>query len=165
VNGRWWRNFGALFSPGFAAVAFYRLDRAAYLSLGSAWPAVRLGLCPLIALIRPWVGSCEIHYQADIGPGFLVLHPSLGVVVSGQATVGSRLTLTGGNCLGMRGHPSAPSFVIGSDVDMGANSTVLGPLVMGDDVRVGAGAVVLDDVPSGSSVVGVPARVVGTLAD
>jgi serine acetyltransferase len=159
VNGRWWRNFGALFSPGFAAVAFYRLDRAAYLALGRGWPAARLALSPLLAVIRPWVGSCEIHYKADIGPGLLVLHPSLGVVVSGRAVVGSKLTLTGGNCLGMVDQSSDP-LVIGSRVDFGANATVLGPLVMGDDVQVGAGAVVLADVPNGCTAVGVPARVV-----
>jgi serine acetyltransferase len=158
VNGRWWRNFGAIFSPGFAAVAFYRLDRAAYLALGSRWPVLRLLLSPLIALVRPWVGSCEIHYRAEIGPGLLVLHPTLGVVVSGQAIAGPRLTLTGGNCLGMRGQADN-RLVIGARVDFGANSTALGPLAIGDDVRVGAGAVVVDDVASGSSVAGVPARV------
>jgi serine acetyltransferase len=164
VNGRWWRNFGALFSPGFAAVAFYRIDRAAFLALGRSWPGVRLALSPLIALVRPWLGSCEIHYRADIGPGLLILHPDLGIVVSGYATIGTRLTLTGGNCLGMDDRSPGSRLVIGSGVDLGANTTVLGPLVIGDDVRVGAGSVVVADLPSGSTAVGVPARVVSERA-
>jgi hypothetical protein len=32
--------------------------------------------------LRPWTGRCEIHYQADIGRGLRVLHPTLGVVIS-----------------------------------------------------------------------------------
>jgi serine O-acetyltransferase len=164
VNGRWWRHLSALSSPGFAAVAFYRFDRAAYLALGRSWPAVRVLMSPFIALLRPWLGGCEIHYRADIGPGLLILHPTLGAVVSRHAVVGSRLTLTGGNCLGMREVSEGDSLVIGSDVDLGANATVLGPAMIGSRVRVGAGAVVIGDVPEGSSVVGVPARAAGAEA-
>jgi len=34
-------------------------------------------------------------------------------------------------------------------------------VIVGDDARVGANAVVLDDVPAGTTAVGMPARVVG----
>jgi len=36
-----------------------------------------------------------------------------------------------------------------------------GGVIVGDDARVGANAVVLDDVPAGTTAVGMPARVVG----
>jgi len=39
---------------------------------------------------------------------------------------------------------------------------VLGPITVGDNVRIGANAVVIDDVPSGATVVGAPARIVHT---
>ena len=87
VSGRWYRILGLPFSHAFAAVALYRVQRGCWLSLGGAWPAVRILLTPLLALIRPWTSS-EIHYKVDIGPGLLILHPSMGVVVSGYAVAG-----------------------------------------------------------------------------
>jgi serine acetyltransferase len=35
-------------------------------------------------------------------------------------------------------------------------------ITVGDDVRIGANSVVIDDVPSGATVVGAPARIVHT---
>ncbi len=43
---------------------------------------------------------------------------------------------------------------------IGAGAKVLGPLVIGDNSRIAAGAVVLSDIPSNSTAVGVPAKVV-----
>ncbi len=51
--------------------------------------------------------------------------------------------------------------VIGRDVWIGANAVVLPGVRLEDGVVVGAGAVVTRDVPAGSVVMGVPARVVG----
>ncbi len=50
--------------------------------------------------------------------------------------------------------------IIGDRVFIGTGVKILGPITIGDDVRIGANAVVIDDVPSGSTVVGVPARIV-----
>ncbi|SHE24984.1 maltose/galactoside acetyltransferase [Actinomyces glycerinitolerans] len=54
---------------------------------------------------------------------------------------------------------------IGDDVWLGGNVTVLPGVTIGDNVVVAAGAVVTKDVPSGSVVAGVPARIVRTLGD
>ncbi|MCL6612493.1 MAG: acyltransferase [Peptococcaceae bacterium] len=50
--------------------------------------------------------------------------------------------------------------VIGRDVMIGANSTILPGVSIGDGAVVGAGALVNRDVPPGVMVAGVPARVV-----
>lgn len=50
--------------------------------------------------------------------------------------------------------------IIGRDVMIGANSTILPGVIIGDGAVVGAGALVSRDVPPGVMVVGVPARVV-----
>ena len=47
---------------------------------------------------------------------------------------------------------------------MGTGASVLGNIVLGDNVKVGAGSVVIHSVPEGSTVVGIPARVVRGLA-
>ena len=49
-------------------------------------------------------------------------------------------------------------MTIGNDVWIGANAVVMPGITIGDDVIVGAGAVVTHDVPSHTTVAGVPAR-------
>lgn len=51
---------------------------------------------------------------------------------------------------------------IGNRVFIGANSTILMNVHVGDDVIIGAGSLVNKDVPDGSVVAGVPARVICT---
>ena len=43
---------------------------------------------------------------------------------------------------------------------MGAGAKVLGDIIIADHVRIGAGSVVIEDVPSHSTVVGIPGRIV-----
>ena len=159
TNGKWWRLVGLIFSPGFHAVALYRMDRFFYLAFGKFWKLARLLLSPLFFLLRPWIKGCEIHYAASIGPGMLILHPSLGVVVSPYAAIGSHCTFTGGNCVGVRdGARSGGQIAMGDYVLLGVNAVVLGPSRMGSRVTIGAGSVSLHDVPDGAVVGGVPAR-------
>ena len=50
--------------------------------------------------------------------------------------------------------------IIGNDVFIGVNVTVLDGVKIGDGAVIGAGAVVVDDIPSYAIAVGVPAKVV-----
>ena len=155
LNGnKVWRWGGVWFTDTFWATASYRLSRSAYLALGPGWPALRIALSPALYALRPWSGRCEIHYRADIGRGLRVLHPTLGVVVSGKTVAGENLILVGGNCIGSRKTLEEGEIQIGHNVTLGANAVVLGPVMVGDGVRVGAGAVVVRDVPDGEVVVG-----------
>lgn len=52
------------------------------------------------------------------------------------------------------------NVIIGRDVVIGANSTILPGVYIGDGAVVGAGSLVNRDVPPGTMVAGVPARVV-----
>lgn len=49
---------------------------------------------------------------------------------------------------------------VGNHVIIGAGAKVLGDIIIADYVRIGAGSVVIEDVPSHSTVVGVPGRIV-----
>lgn len=101
------------------------------------------------------VFGCDIAWQADIGPGLILFHPT-GVVVGPSCRVGPRAALMHGVTLG-----STPegSPTIGANVFLGPGACVLGAVTVGDDVIVGANAVVVDDVESATVVGGVPARV------
>ena len=89
------------FQHTFIVVLNYRINRFLYLLLGEAWSAIRTILAPLLFLLRPWGGGCDIHYKADIGPGFHILHPGFGVVISAKTRAGKNLLLVGGNCIGV----------------------------------------------------------------
>jgi len=54
-------------------------------------------------------------------------------------------------------------IMIGNDVWIGGNVTVIGGVHIGNNVVVGAGAVVTKDVPDNMVVAGVPARIIETL--
>lgn len=56
-------------------------------------------------------------------------------------------------------------IVIGNNVFIGANSILLGPVKIGDNCVIAAGAIVNKNIPSGSVVGGVPAKVIGSFDD
>lgn len=152
TRGKPWRWTNIWFSDVWWATASYRFSRTAYLALGRGWPAMRVVLGPALFALRPWAGRCEIHYQADIGRGLRVLHPTLGAVVSGKTVAGEYLVLVGGNCIGGRKALDHGAIRIGDNVLLGANACVMGPCQIGDDVRIGAGAIVVKDTDPGVTV-------------
>jgi serine O-acetyltransferase len=147
-GGRWWRWGSIWFNESFHVVATYRLERSAYLALGDAWPVARVALGPMMFALRPWASRCDIHYRAQIGAGLRVLHPALGVVISGSAITGERLILVGGNCIGLQ---RAGTIRIGDDVTLGANACVIGPVTIGAGAKLGANALVTRDVGDGET--------------
>ena len=53
--------------------------------------------------------------------------------------------------------------VIGDNVSLGANVTIIGPVHIGNNVTVGAGSLVVKDIPDNCVVGGNPARILYTL--
>jgi serine O-acetyltransferase len=102
----------------------------------------------------------EIHPGAKIGPGVFIDHGS-GVVIGETSEIGEGCVLYQGVTLGGIGkkrqkrHPT-----LGKNVVVGAGAKLLGNIKIGDNAKIGAGSVVVKDVPSSSTVVGVPGRVV-----
>ena len=102
----------------------------------------------------------EIHPGATIGENFFVDHGH-GVVIGETAIIGDNVTLYQQVTLGGTGKEQGKRHpTVGNNVMIGAGAKVLGSINIGDDVKVGAGSVVVSDVPSGTTVVGVPARIV-----
>lgn len=139
--------------PGIHALLGYRLGHWLW---GRRW---RFSARFVSHLFR-WFSGIEIHPGATIGEGFFIDH-GMGVVIGETTEVGDNVTIYHGVTLGGtswqqgKRHPT-----LGDNVVVGAGAKVLGPITIGHDVKVGSNAVVVKDVPSGSTVVGVPGRVV-----
>jgi serine O-acetyltransferase len=142
--------------PGFHAIVMHRVAH----SLG------HLGIPVLprwLSHVNRFLTGIEIHPAAEIGPGFFIDH-GMGVVIGETTQIGSNVTLYQSVTLGGTGkevgkrHPT-----IGSNVVVSVGAKVLGAIEIGDHVKIGAGSVVLTSVPSHSTVVGVPGRVVATV--
>lgn len=126
---------------------------------GGIYRIVRLLLFPLLEMIKS-LSNIDINYSANIGPGILILHSSLGIVISGKATIGHSLTLVGGNVIGIENtRTKKEKFIIGNNVSLGANAVIIGPVKIGDNVKIGAQACVVKNAPSDCTLVGSPARI------
>ena len=102
------------------------------------------------------VTGADIPLGCRIGGGLLLPHPN-GVVIHPGAVVGPNCLILQQVTLGVtRG--GAPR--LGGHVDLGAGAKVLGSITIGDHACVGANAVVLTNVKAGTTVAGVPARVI-----
>ena len=141
--------------PGVHAVVVHRLSHA-------CWQAGFRWLARFIAYLSRWWTGIEIHPGAQIGRRFFIDH-GMGVVIGETAIIGDDCTLYHGVTLGgttwQKGkrHPTLRNGVV-----IGAGAKVLGPIEIGDGARVGSNSVVLKPVSPGTTVVGIPAHIIGT---
>lgn len=64
-----------------------------------------------------------------------------------------------------RGNTIPRPIVIGKNVWIGANATILGGVTIGDNAIIGAGSIVNKDVPADMVVAGTPAKVIKSIYD
>ena len=141
----------------FWGIFIYRIERSLYLLFPKIYGIIRVPFIPIFNLIQSY-SNIDIHYKADIKGGLLVLHPSVGIVISGQAKIGKNLTLTGGNVIGVKRKTKKNEFKIGDNCTFGANATLIGPLVIANNISIGASACVTKSCLIEKSIlVGVPA--------
>jgi sugar O-acyltransferase (sialic acid O-acetyltransferase NeuD family) len=110
--------------------------------------------------------DARVSPSSRLGVGALV-YP--GVVICARATVGDHVTLlsntvinhdtrVGAFSIAASGVNVSGAVTVGECCYLGAGSTVIQGVSIGQGTMVGAGSVVVRDVPAGSTVVGVPAR-------
>ncbi|MBK5251029.1 MAG: serine O-acetyltransferase [Peptostreptococcaceae bacterium] len=113
-----------------------------------------------LSQISRFLTGIEIHPGAKIKENLFIDH-GMGVVIGETAEIGRNVTIYQGVTLGGTGKDTGKRHpTIGNDVMISAGARVLGPLKIGDRSKIGAGSVVLKDIPSDSTAVGIPARVV-----
>lgn len=111
----------------------------------------------------------EFPPQAEVGPGLIVEHRGFGLVVSGQAAIGSHVTLFHGVTLGRADvAPYNDDFVgikVGDNAVIGAGAKILGgsgSLSIHNGCVIGANSVLLRSTTGENEVwAGAPARRVG----
>ena len=139
--------------PGFHAM---RIHHASHW----LWNRNLRFLARFLSHISRFLTGIEIHPGARIGDGFFIDH-GMGVVIGETAEIGKNVTMYHGVTLGGtswkkgKRHPT-----IGDNVIIGANAAILGPIRVGENSKIGSGSVVNKEVPSHSTVVGIPGRVV-----
>jgi serine O-acetyltransferase len=107
------------------------------------------------------VFQVDIHPAARIGYGVMFDHAT-GIVVGETCVIENDVSILQSVTLGGTGkecgdrHPK-----IREGVMIAAGAKIFGNIEIGKGAKVGGGSVVLDDVPAHTTVVGVPAKVVG----
>ncbi len=147
-----------LLEPGFWAVAVHRFGnwrmqlqpRALRLPFSAAYKLVHQSV--------QWSFGIQLDYTVELGRRVRIWHH--GGIVLNARRIGDDVQLRHGTTLGvMRTSEPLGKPTIESGVDIGCGAVVLGEVRVGAGSVVGANAVVIRDVPAGSVVVGVPARI------
>jgi serine O-acetyltransferase len=139
---------------GYHALATHRLAHR-------LWHEGRQGLAKWLQSRSSEVFQTDIHPAARIGQGVFLDHAT-AIVIGETAVVDDDVSILQSVTLGGTGkecgdrHPKIRRGVL-----IGAGAIILGNIEVGENARVGAGSVVLAPVPAGTTVAGVPAKVVG----
>ncbi|MDG2186819.1 MAG: serine O-acetyltransferase [Hyphomicrobiales bacterium] len=142
-----------IYFKGFQALQTHRL--ANWL-----WTNNRNEFAYYLQSISSRIFSVDIHPAAKFGRGIFIDHAT-GIVIGETAEVDDNVSMLHDVTLGGTGkkcgdrHPKIKSGVL-----IGAGAKILGNIDIGVSARIAAGSVVLHDVPDGTTVAGVPAKVI-----
>ena len=157
-----WRNDPAINSkmelftnyPGVWAIIHYRIANRLY---KKGWIRIARFLMGLTQIIT----NVDIHPGATIGRRVFIDH-AFGVVIGETAVLEDDVLIYQGVTLGgvnldkgVKRHPTIKQGAV-----IGGGAKVLGDITIGVNSRIGANSVVVKDVPSNSTAVGIPARIV-----
>jgi serine O-acetyltransferase len=147
----WWEVLTCY--PGLHAIWSHRVAHALW-RRRLYWPA------RCLSHVSRFLTGIEIHPGATIGQRCFIDH-GMGIIIGETTEIGDDVLIYKGVVLGGtsldkgKRHPT-----IGDGVVIGSNAVILGPITIGDCARIGSGAVVIKPVPTDSTAVGVPARIV-----
>lgn len=126
----------------------------------------------------PWVGPnfhCDNGKNIHVGKHFIA-NFNVTILDIREVRIGDHCMIGPNTLITTVGHPLSPAkrrmhagiakpVIIGDDVWIGGNVTILPGVTIGNNVVVAAGAVVTKDVPDNCVVGGVPAKIIRTIED
>lgn len=153
-----WRRHGrSVTDAGFVSLAIYRYGHWA-VSLSS--PVLRwLATKPywVMQLLILSITKVNIPPGTQIGKEFHIIHAEGPIALHPDVVIGDRCGIMHNVTIGTNMGPGAP--VIGDDVFIGVNATILGRVRVGNRVRIGANTAVSTNVPDDHIAVGSPAKI------
>jgi serine O-acetyltransferase len=139
--------------PGVWAIVHHRIANKLY---NTGFKAIGR----LISGIAQFFTHIDIHPAATIGRNVFIDHGA-GVVIGETAVIEDnvliyqQVTLGGVSLSKGKRHPTIKKNTV-----IGGGAKILGNITIGENCKIGANSVVVKDVPSNSTAVGVPARIV-----
>ncbi len=139
--------------PSLKAITYHRIAHKLY--------ELQVPLLPrIISEIAHSETGIDIHPAARIGESFFIDHGT-GVVIGATCIIGSRVKLYQGVTLGAKSFPKEDDGslikgierhpIIGDNVIVYSNTTLLGRINIGESARIGANMWITEDVPAGQS--------------
>lgn len=143
-----------LYLKGFHALQAYRIAHW-------MWKQGRQSMALYLQSRISEVFQVDIHPAAKIGCGVMFDHAT-GIVVGETCVIEDDVSILQSVTLGGTGKESGDRHPkIREGVMIAAGAKIFGNIEIGKGAKVGGGSVVLEDVPAHTTVVGVPAKIVG----
>jgi serine O-acetyltransferase len=121
------------------------------------WRQNRTDLALLLQSLSSNSLQVSIHPSASIGTSVFLDHAT-GIIVGSFVVIGDEVTILQNVTIGRKQALPGRAPRIGRRVLLSTGATILGDVSIGDFAKIGAGSLVENDVPSGCTAVGVPAR-------
>jgi serine O-acetyltransferase len=143
---------------GLWALFWYRLFNRIYKSKTPLiFKRIMLMLYIPIQKTMEILTGISLPYSSQIGRSFYIAHFGQ-IIIHPRAIIGNNCNISQGVTIGISGRGENRGVpVIGNNVYIGANATIVGKIKIGDNVCVGSNTLVFKDVEESITVCGVPA--------
>lgn len=151
------RHGSSIMDAAFISLCIFRYGKWAD---SRNWPLARKVANFFYGLLKIFVLNVTkiwIPPQTVIGKDFHIIHAEGSLSIHPHTIIGDRVGVMHNVTIGTNMCAGAP--IIGNDVFIGVNSTVLGKIRIGDRVRIAANTAVTTNVPSDSVAIGSPAKI------
>ncbi|MBF4492870.1 hypothetical protein IR010_09990 [Flavobacterium sp. MR2016-29] len=106
-------------------------------------------LKPQIHWLLKELCSCEIYFNNEISEGFYIIHGE-GTVIGSRNKIGTGFKIHHGCTIGHKKNGGGNGSILGNNVTMYCNSSIIGELTIGNNVIIGGHTMVVKNIPDNS---------------